>query len=156
MIPLTSLVLSILSTISSSLALPHPHKTMLNTAFARDIGIAYSLPNLTGSAEYLLQTKHGKSCMPLRNGDDVLSITVCKPVSCTFFVEYGCYNKPSNHNISITITGPGDVLVVETPVGNHFRSYVCGPAQTGGGASGAGFQLETTPHDRSRGEEGGV
>jgi hypothetical protein len=90
-----------LCTISFTMALPEPHKGMVDSANIRDIGVVYSKPNFQGYKGFILEHKGASNCQSMyaphrhylralcltSNSDvSVGSIQICKEdVQCTFY-----------------------------------------------------------------------
>ncbi|KAF1918153.1 hypothetical protein BDU57DRAFT_444093 [Ampelomyces quisqualis] len=129
-----------------AMALPGPHRGMVDNDSIRDVGEIYTKPDFSGNRKFIFETKSTPECLPLFA--EIASIRICKTdVACTFYTGVSCSADRSNHAVRV---GCGDVANVTTPWGKYFKYYRCGAAEKQGVMD---IELATEPHDDSNDEE---
>jgi hypothetical protein len=58
-----NLVLAALSGLA--MALPEPHKGMIDNTHVRDVGVIFSKPDFQGDSKFILEMKDTPECLPM-------------------------------------------------------------------------------------------
>ena len=48
-----------------AMALPEPHKGMIDNDYVRDVGVVYSKPNFQGKSKFVFELKEQSECLVL-------------------------------------------------------------------------------------------